>query len=189
MRSTSVFKLIAIPGLTLALGMGLFWPVRALEGLVRGGFVLNAGIEESFKLLLFLLALIGSKLLKDRTAPKMEPLMLPLIGIIGFAIMENVLYFLRFPSSSIYRRLLYAYPIHLNTGLLYTLGFVSGRWLLIGTFFLLAIAFHAGLNALSLESVGITIYLTGLANIALFFFLTWKLKTVLNVRSLKNAGI
>jgi hypothetical protein len=115
--------------------------------------------------------------------------LLPLLGIVGFGVVENILYFLASPTSSIYQRLLIAYPVHLNTGLLYTLALLSGRPI-VGAL-ALGSAYHLGVNALVLSGPAPAVWAAGAVNLSALLLLVAGLRRRRLERSLEacwNSG-
>jgi RsiW-degrading membrane proteinase PrsW (M82 family) len=173
-----------------ASGGGLFFLVRALETLIRGPLVSGACLEEVAKLALFLALALARRWLRCRSG-----WLMPFFAVAGFGVAENLLYYLRYPTSSVYERLLYSYPIHLNTAVLFVLAFGSarqrpaaGRILVIGMALLVAIGYHYGLNVLSLLLPHPALYGVGLVNLGLFASLYWRQRTFAMQRSLRHAG-
>jgi len=169
----------------LGLGAGLFFPVSFCERLLGSGILASVLVEEGLKLALFLL-LEAAALREPRGRESLYRY--PLYAITGFATVENLAYLLRAPTSSIYERLLFAFPIHLNTGLCFALAFLPGRPSLYPAFFLLSLAYHFGLNTLALVLAGTPVLAVGAGNLALTFFLFLKLRAMLIERSLEHAG-
>jgi hypothetical protein len=106
--------------------------------------------------------------------------------IVVFAATENILYFLSFPTSSIYGRLLYSYPIHLNTALLYALAFSSGKAVQVGVSLGIGILYHLGLNRLSLDLQAAATYAVGVGNLAVLLLLYWRLRMKIVQRSIRS---
>lgn len=171
---------------SVAGGAGLFFFLRSLEILIRGSPGINTLLEESVKLGSFLIMGLARRIHKGRHGGMM---LTPFFCIIGFGVLENIAYFLRYPTSSIYERLIYSYPIHLNTGLLYSLAFQAGKPLPIALAYLFALAYHFGLNTLSLILPRPALYGIGIGNLILFFALYWQLRVRSLERSLRHAGI
>ncbi|MBN2552798.1 MAG: hypothetical protein JXB06_08500 [Spirochaetales bacterium] len=179
----------------VAAGAGLFFLIRLLEGFVRGSMEVNVLIEEGAKILVFLAALTVSRfavlrrLLQpdDSGSASGSEARLPaaltvalstsaFLCIGSFGIAENILFFLSFPTGSVYGRLLYSFPIHLNTALLYCLGFLSGRILRVGLFLGLGFLYHLGLNRLSLDLPRAAVYPVGIVNVVILLLLYWRLR-------------
>ena len=184
----NVFSKFAV---TVPIGIGIFFLVRFLETSLETTRLVNVLVEETAKLSLFVLLELAYKY---RLSPLREPstdtplpraglLALPVLCITAFAVTENITYFLHFPESSIYQRLLYSYPIHLNTAFLYTLAFVSARRLFYPFALLVSWSYHIGLNALSLVLPPLGIYTVGTGNLLLFFGLYWSIRN----RSIKRS--
>ena len=178
--------------LSLLIGSGLFYLLRFLENISGRGLLLNALLEESGKLGLFILFWLASKKF-DRFAKKKllqgsSLFLYPLLSVLGFGLIENTYYFFSFPLSSIYFRLLYSYPIHLNTGLAYTLGFYAKKRFIMVLLFTASVTYHYALNVISLTcGTGLFIYGIGFANLLLFFVLVWKLIDEINLRRFLHA--
>ncbi len=184
MKDIKLFPVVVI--LSLLTGSGIFYLARFLEGIISGSLLLNAVLEESIKLSLFILLWLFSnkkKLLKGSSL-----LLCPLLAVFGFGIIENVYYFFSFPLSSIYLRLLYSYPIHINTGLAYTLGFYAKKRFIPLLLFTVSVAYHYALNVVSLlHGTKPFIYGIALANLFLFFVLVRKLMNEINIRRFLRA--
>ncbi|RKX78165.1 MAG: hypothetical protein DRP87_07040 [Spirochaetes bacterium] len=154
---------------SISAGFGLFLFTTWLETTIGGGILINAFIEEAAKLSLFLAALLLFSLrVKEK---EIFYLFIPFFSICFYGIAENIIYFLRFPDTFIYFRLLYSYPVHLNTALLYLI-FLSDKRLLPFTplLFISTTFYHYGLNVLVLlieESV--LFFLMCTVNVSLFF--------------------
>jgi hypothetical protein len=108
-----------------------------------------------------------------------------MLCIAVFGITENVLYFLSFPTSSIYRRLVYSYPIHLNTAFFYAIAFLSGKPLRVTLYLLLGVLYHLGLNLLSLDVPVAGIYAVGVGNIVVLLLLYWRVRLKIVQRSIR----
>jgi hypothetical protein len=106
-------------------GLPLLFLLRAVEQSWSGNLLASSFLEEAAKGVLFLALALALGLAKGRFPSAASPELLPLVCIVGFAMTENLLFVLYAPTTAVYQRLLYAYPIHLNTGLLYTIVFVS----------------------------------------------------------------
>ena len=138
---------LAAAAISLPAGVGLFFTVRFLESLGSNSMAVNVFLEEASKIALFAVAALaarfkvfaGIRFFQSGEAQDSHGhrLFAPLLCIVVFAITENILYFIRFPTSSIYRRLLYSYPIHVNTALFYALALLSGGALRTALYFLL----------------------------------------------------
>jgi len=187
----SVFKRFAT---AISIGTGLFFLVRFLETSIGTNRLINVLLEEAAKLFLFLLLELAYRY---RVSPLSDPstftpfprprlLALPILCITAFAVTENITYFLRFPESSIYQRLLYSYPIHLNTALLYAMAFVSAKKLFYLLTLVVSWSYHIGLNALSLVLPPAGIYTVGAGNLLLFFVLYWNIHDRSNKRSIEE---
>ena len=174
-------------------GVALFFLVRLLESLGRLPTPVNVLFEEAVKIILFV---GGALALRSRSWDKIlatheaggdgrggAAVLLPALCIAAFAVTENLLYFLSFPTSSIYGRLLYSYPIHLNTALLYALAFLSGSPFRVGLYFLIGFLYHLGLNQLSLHLQAAAVYAVGVGNLAVLLLLYWRLRMKLAQRS------
>jgi len=168
----------------LPVGVALFFMVRFLESLGSGSMAVNVLLEEASKIAVFAAVALAarSRILRGNDSRGIR-LLIPLLCIFVFAIAENVLYFLRFPTSSIYRRLLYSYPIHINTALLYALAFLSGGALRTALYFLLGVAYHLGLNHLSANLQVFLGYMVGVGNLCILFLLYWRVRIKIVQRS------
>jgi hypothetical protein len=179
--------------ISLPVGVALFFMVRFLESLGSSSMAVNVLVEEASKIAVFAAVALAARsrifestlLLQSSEENDSHGirLLIPLLCIVVFAITENVLYFLRFPTSSIYRRLLYAYPIHINTALLYALAFLSGGALRTALYFLLGVAYHLGLNHLSADLQVFLIYTVGVGNLFILFLLYWRVRMKIVQRS------
>lgn len=189
-------KPLPFPALgALPVGVGLFFLVRLLEGTVKGPMLFNVVLEEAAKFTLFVIvawaagSTAWSKLLFDEQTDSDRKegrlLLFPLLCAAVFGITENILYFLSFPTSSIYKRLLFSYPIHLNTALLYALGFLSGRIPKLGLYFVIGGLYHLGLNYLSLRLPEAGIYTVGVANLCVLLLLYGRTRIKLIERSIQ----
>jgi hypothetical protein len=177
-------------------GVALFFLVRLLESLGRLPMPVNVLFEEAVKIILFV---GGALALRSRSWNKIPAfheaggdggrsaaVLLPVLCIAAFAVTENLLYFLNFPTSSIYRRLLYSYPIHLNTALFYALAFLSGSTLRVGLYFLIGFLYHLGLNHLSLHLQAAAVYAVGVGNFVVLLLLYWRVRMKLAQRSISS---
>ena len=179
--------------ISLPVGVALFFMVRFLESLGSSSMAVNVLVEEASKIAVFAAVALAARSRIFESTPLLQSsekndshgirLLIPLLCIVVFAITENVLYFLRFPTSSIYRRLLYAYPIHINTALLYALAFLSGGALRTVLYFLLGVAYHLGLNHLSADLQVFLIYTVGVGNLFILFLLYWRVRMKIVQRS------
>ncbi|MBA7625621.1 hypothetical protein ES703_33053 [subsurface metagenome] len=198
----SGFKRLGAVTLSGVSGAGLFYLARCLQRNLRSDLLTSALLEEIIKLAPYLLVPAAARKLflpsgrasmtdKEQKRPGYDWLLLyPLFSVFGFGIWENIHYFISFPESSIYLRLLYSYPIHLNTGLIYALGFLSGKPALVGLLFIGAVIYHAALNLISLQSAaGIFIYGLGFINLVLFIYLALKLSAELAKRHTLLKGV
>ncbi len=181
---------VLTPAAALPAGIGLFFLVRLLEGALAGSMAANAVIEEGVKVLLFAL-LPAARLIFKAPGRRREIrdgllLQLPLLCVAAFGITENILYFLTFPTSSVYQRLLYTYPIHLHTALLYALAFLSRRMINYVLCLLFSVLYHLGLNALSLRLPAAGIYAIGIINALTVLLLYRRLHTRLAERSIRE---
>jgi hypothetical protein len=187
------------PAAALPIGIGLFFLVRSLETRMNTSRLVNVLVEEVVKITLFLLLEAARRVLPtvlknpstNAVLPRLRHkvpglLSYPLLCIISFGITENIAYFLSFPESSIYQRLLYSYPIHLNTGLLYALAFISGKPGVYLLSLLVSCLYHLGLNILSLTLPAVGIYAVGIVNLLLLFFLYWNIHNRSMERSIKE---
>jgi len=180
----SVTKGVKLLGLPLSLlgGLALFFFLAFLERILATGFLGNAVIEEAAKLSLFPITLALVHILG---VPEQQDVYLyPLLIVLGFGISENMAYFIRFPTGVVFIRLLYAYPIHVNTALLYTLLFVQRKHLSALMVLVPAVLYHYVLNLLSLSisSKAVQI-LIGLVNTALLIYLVYRLLQIVLTRS------
>ena len=186
---------LAAGALSLPLGVALFFLVRLMETLGPGSMAINVLLEEAVKIILFVGLTLAARTRTWKRILLVEqgdqggrlnlPLLVPVICIVAFGITENLLYFLSFPTGSIYRRLLYSYPIHINTALLYALAFSSGSALKIGLYFIVGVLYHLGLNHLSLRLPPAAIYLVGLGNLVVLLLLYWKIRLKIAQRSIR----
>ena len=144
-------------------GVALFFVVRWVE---RGASLLAASLlEEGLKGCLFLALWLAHRLAGPRLRALPAAEFLPLICVVGFALAENILYFLEAPTGSIYQRLLYSYPIHINTAALYTLAYPAGRPLAAALAGLAGLSYHFALNVLALVARAPTVYAVGALNL------------------------
>jgi hypothetical protein len=181
--------------LSLVIGVALFFLIRKLETAGPGSMLVNVLFEEAAKIVLFGTAPFAARTriwkslvsagTEDREAPRRTALLASMLCIAVFGITENVLYFLSFPTSSIYRRLLYSYPIHLNTAFFYALAFLSGNPLRVALYLLLGVLYHLGLNRLSLDLPVAWIYLVGVGNIVVLLLLYWRVRLKIVQRSIR----
>ena len=180
-----------------AAGIGLLFMVRRASGALPDSLLLAAGLEEASKMALFAAGAAGRRRLRPAAfdlGARGEGLLGPFFAAAAFGASENLLYYLRYPTSSIYGRLLYSYPVHLNTALLFVQVFVwaegrpaRGRLLVLGAALLGAAGYHFGLNALSVLLPRLALYLLGPLNLALFAALLWRQRTTTVRRSLRHA--
>jgi len=178
----------------LPAGVGLFFLVRLLEGTFQWSMTINVLFEEALKLALFVLASFASPTVRAGCAAASGKtfleegtlLLFALLCVAVFGITENILYFVSFPTSSIYKRLLYTYPIHLNTALLYALGFLSGRAFSFVLYFIICGLYHLGLNHLSFRLPEAAVYAVGIVNLVFLFLLYWRVRVKLVERSIKE---
>jgi hypothetical protein len=182
-------------------GLPLLLLIRMIERGWQTTLLASGLIEEGLKVCLFLALGLLLQLTKGRVPGAKEPELLPFLCIIGFAVGENSLYFFYAPTTTVYQRLLYSYPLHLNTGLFYAWIFLTlrsrsqkGRRTLpsimiaclaacIGT------AYHFFLNVATLVISDSAVYLIGGINILALFllFLVFHRKRI--ERSLIHAGL
>lgn len=174
-----------LPGAALLAGGGLLFLARMLERMLErslgGTLLVPVLLEEGLKGALFLGLFFARRLSRNRpvrgaaaAVPAAD--LLPLLGIMGFGVAENILYFLATPTSSIYQRLLIAYPVHLNTGLLYTLALLSGRPFVGALAGLLGSAYHLGVNALVLSGPAPAVWAAGAVNLLALLLLIARLR-------------
>jgi len=190
-RSSLLAAVVSLP-----VGVGLFFAVRFLESLGSSSMAVNVLLEETTKIALFAGAALAARskffegILLFQSAERNDShgirLLIPLLCIVVFAITENVLYFIRFPTSSIYRRLLYSYPIHINTALFYALAFLAGGALRTALYFLLGVAYHLGLNHLSANLQVLLVYVVGVGNLVILFLLYWRVRMKIVQRSIRS---
>jgi hypothetical protein len=196
-------RLRSLPGYAVcfALGLPLLLLVRWLERSIGTSLLTSSMIEEAVKVCLFLILCLLLRLGNGRVPGVKEFAFLPFICIIGFAVTENSLYFFFAPTTTIYQRLLYSYPLHLNTGLLYTWIYLKIRpqhrtgpppipGLLLASLGACAgTAYHFFLNVLALSATKFTVYLIGVVNLVgmILLFLVLHRKRI--ERSLIHAGL
>jgi hypothetical protein len=197
-------------------GLPLLFLLRAVEQSWSGNLLASSFLEEAAKGVLFLALALALGLAKGRFPSAASPELLPLVCIVGFAMTENLLFVLYAPTTAVYQRLLYAYPIHLNTGLLYTIVFVSagtttgsarppvatvggfsrasrgarlGRIVLPALAALVGVAYHFALNVLALVISGAAVYAVGAANLLVLALLFASLHHLRVERSLGYVGL
>ena len=167
-------------------GWGFFSLVQLLEETIKGGFLFNALLEESMKVILFIFLLAAARIICQRDVGVVT--IYPLLIILGFGIVENIVYFIHFPSGAIFLRLFYSYPIHVNTGLIYTYFFVRKKYMLIVPFLALSILYHYGLNLVSINiSSKLILCSIGLVNLSFLVYLIYRIQEEIVVRSFINA--
>ena len=182
-------------------GFPLLLLIRMIERGWQTTLLASSLIEEGVKVCLFLALCLLLRLAKGRVPGAKEPELLPFLCIIGFAVGENSLYFFYAPTTTIYQRLLYSYPLHLNTGLFYAWIFLTlrsrsqkGRRTLpsimiaclaacIGT------AYHFFLNVATLVISDSAVYLIGGINVLTLILLFLVLHRKRIERSLIHAGL
>jgi hypothetical protein len=152
----------------VVLGSLLLFALRWAQAAWRPTLLCSALLEEGLKGCLFLSLALALQIGGGRVGNVESPEFLPLLCVVGFGITENLLYFLHAPTTSIYERLVYAYPVHLNTALLYTLAFMSGRPLPAVLAALTGTAYHFGLNVASLVAPRAAVLGIGAANLLAF---------------------
>ena len=182
-------------------GLPLLLLIRMIERGWQTNLLASSLVEEGAKVCLFLALCLLLRLAKGRVPGAKEPELLPFLCIIGFAVGENSLYFFYAPTTTVYQRLLYSYPLHLNTGLFYAWIFLTlrsrsqkGRRTLpsimiaclaacIGT------AYHFFLNVATLVISDSAVYLIGGINVLtlILLFLIFNRKRI--ERSLIHAGL
>jgi hypothetical protein len=183
-------------------GLPLLLLIRLIERGWQTNLLASSLIEEGMKVCLFLALCLLLRLAKGRFPGAKEPELLPFLCIIGFAVGENSLFFFYAPTTTIYQRLLYSYPLHLNTGLFYAWIFLilrsgnaSGRR---RTFFrilivclgvCIAAAYHFFLNVAALVITDSAVYLIGGINILALILLFLVLHRKRIERSLIHAGL
>jgi hypothetical protein len=187
-RALKIAAALPLSVTAIPAGVGLFFLVRLMEGVLRGSMLINVLLEEGIKVVLFIVLVAVRKILSRNDARKDlnegTLLLFPLLCIVSFGITENIIYFLTFPTSSIYQRLLFAYAVHLNTALLYALAFLSGTVLWFFPFFLAAVLYHLGLNMLSLSLTTGAVYGVSAVNLVILFLLYWLVQIKLVERSI-----
>jgi hypothetical protein len=182
-------------------GLPLLLLIRMIERGWQTTLLASSLIEEGVKVCLFLALCLLLRLAKGRVPGAKEPELLPFLCIIGFAVGENSLYFFYAPTTTVYQRLLYSYPLHLNTGLFYAWIFLTlrsrsqkGRRTLpsimiaclaacIGT------AYHFFLNVATLVISDPAVYLIGGINVLTLILLFLFLHRKRIERSLIHAGL
>lgn len=182
-------------------GLPLLLLIRMIERGWQTNLLASSLIEEGIKVCLFLALCLLLRLAKGRVPGAKEPELLPFLCIIGFAVGENSLYFFYAPTTTVYQRLLYSYPLHLNTGLFYAWIFLTlrsrsqkGRRTLpsiliaclaacIGT------AYHFFLNVATLVISDPAVYLIGGINVLTLILLFLVLHRKRIERSLIHAGL
>jgi len=182
-------------------GLPLLLLIRMIERGWQTNLLASSLIEEGVKVCLFLALCLLLRLAKGRVPGAKEPELLPFLCIIGFAVGENSLYFFYAPTTTVYQRLLYSYPLHLNTGLFYAWIFLTlrsrsqkGRRTLpsiliaclaacIGT------AYHFFLNVATLVISDPAVYLIGGINVLTLILLFLVLHRKRIERSLIHAGL
>ena len=172
-------------------GVGLFFALRLAEQALPDSLLLAALVEEAAKAALFVaVALSGRHNGRERA----EALLRPFFAVAAFGVTENILYYLRYPTSAIYGRLVCSYPIHLNTALLFALVLGSGgggsaarRALACAAAFAGAVAYHALFNRLSVLVPRLAPYALGPVNLVLFAALLWRQRTLCLPRSTRHA--
>ncbi len=157
---------LVVQAASFLLGIALLFLVRRVEAGSGASLLAASLLEEGLKVLLFLALWLASRFAGERLRALPSSEFLPLVCIVGFALTENILYFLQAPTGAIYQRLLYSYPIHLNTAALYTLAFLAGRPLAAALAALAGLAYHFALNVLALVVSGPLIYAVGALNLA-----------------------
>lgn len=170
----------------LLAGCGLLFLARRLERGWSGSMLAPVLLEEGLKGALFVALLAARRLGRRRLAGVPAADLLPLLAVMGFGAAENVLYFLAGPTGSIYQRLLYAYPVHVNAGLLYTLVCLSRRPGLLPVALLAASAYHLGLNALAVSGPPGWTWAAGAGNLAIMLLFVLRLRNVRVERSLER---
>lgn len=174
-----------------AAGAGLFFALRRIEQALPYHLLLAALVEEAAKAFLFAGVAVSRRRSRGERA---EALLRPLFAVAGFGVTENILYFLRYPTSSIYGRLVCSYPIHLNTALLFALFLESGegrlaarRLLACAAVFAGAVGYHALFNRLLALVPRLAPYTLGPVNLVLFAALHWRQRTLDLQRSHRHA--
>lgn len=135
-----------------AAGSGLFFLLRFIELKIHFGPLFNAALEELGKLLLFI-PLLFARGLKDekRTSgeKELDLLLLPFFAVCIFAIIENIAYFLSFPSTFIFIRIVTSFLLHINTALVLLLIFAAFNWRYLFLTIPAAILYHWLLNSIT----------------------------------------
>jgi RsiW-degrading membrane proteinase PrsW (M82 family) len=174
-----------------AAGAGLFFALRLAEQALPDSLLLAALVEEAAKAALFVAAAVSRRHSRRERA---EELLRPFFAVAAFGVTENILYYLRYPTSAIYGRLVCSYPIHLNTALLFAvvLGSRGGlpaarRALACAAAFAGAVAYHALFNRLSVLVPRLAPYALGPVNLVLFAALLWRQRTHCLPRSTRHA--
>jgi hypothetical protein len=188
-----------LPAFAFSLGAGvwLFFLLRWLEsvvlpalGGVAGWGPANALTEEIGKLCLFPLFRLFYRLTRRRNrSGAFPPGLYALLAIMTFAVVENCVYFFRFPTSAIYLRLPYSYTIHLVTGAVFALADLGSFYAFYPLLLAAATAYHFALNRLSLAA-GSPALLAAVAaaNVLLFVLLAAGWRNRLTVRRFMHAG-
>jgi len=204
MNDTRIQRVVqSLPGHGAAflLGFLLMLLIRWAQRSWGTSLLTSSLIEEGMKVCLFLALAVITRSGRGRLPGVKEPELLPLICIIGFAVSENSMYFLYAPTTSIYQRLFYSYPIHLNTGLLYTIIYLSlqpqagagqrtvTRVLAVCFGASGGIAYHFFLNVLALAVSGAAVYMIGGTNLLALMLLFAGLHRIRIERSLIHAGL
>jgi hypothetical protein len=183
-------------------GLPLLLLIRLIESGWQTNLLASSLIEEGIKVCLFLALCLLLRLVKGRVPGVKEPELLPFLCIIGFAVGENSLYFFYAPTTTIYQRLLYSYPLHLNTGLFYAWIFLvlrSGnatgrrrtgfRILIACLAACIGTAYHFFLNVATLVISDSAVYLIGGINVLTLILLFLVLHRKRIERSLIHAGL
>lgn len=192
----------AAAGITAAFSLGagtwMFFLLHWLESTVLpqlGGVFAwgpaNALAEEIAKLCLFPLFRLFCRLTWRRgpADDMFPPGLFALLAIMTFAIVENSVYFFRFPTTFIYLRLIYSYTIHMVTGTAFALADLRGKPLMYPLLLAASTVYHFALNSLSV-AVGSApvLALIGTANVLLFILLAAGWRNRLTVRRFMHAG-
>jgi hypothetical protein len=187
-----------VPATAFSLGAGiwLFFLLSWLESSVLPGlggvFALgpaNALAEELGKLCLFPLFRLFCRLTRHGADDPAPPGIFALLAVMTFAIVENSVYFFRFPTSYIYLRLPYSYTIHLVTGTAFALADLGSKRLYYPLLLAAATLYHFALNSLSLAvSSPLLLGIVGTANVLLFALLAASFRNRLTVRRFMHAG-
>ncbi len=172
-------------GAAFLVGCALMFLARLLERSWGVRLLPSVLLEEGLKAFLFAALFVAGRLAPRRLAGVPAFDLLPLLAITGFATAENIVFFLATPTSSIYQRLLYAFPVHVNTALLYTLAFLSGRPVLFAIAVLAGCAYHLALNALASSGWPPAVWVVGAGNLAALLLLSIRLRQVRLERSLE----